>query len=205
MEAVLGLLLLLLGVSHVAGEETDCDGRYDGAQCYGLLGGTVVLRLMDNASVIPGYDWIKENIVILRQRNNMVLSNAIESRSLFVSYNGTFRINNLNMTDSGEYTLITFDSNGQKTGMRTLQLSFKEPKDPLIVLSAVLSVLLIFLIIGAVFIFIKKKNQSHKEEDSDQELTYAEVSVVQPQGRQVKQKMEVEVEYGQVKFSEQPK
>ncbi|XP_070769904.1 uncharacterized protein [Enoplosus armatus] len=33
-----------------SGVETYCDGRQDGAQCYGALGGTVVLQLMDNRS-----------------------------------------------------------------------------------------------------------------------------------------------------------
>ncbi|KAI3351784.1 hypothetical protein L3Q82_020621 [Scortum barcoo] len=56
MEVVFGLLLMLLGVCH--GVETSCDGRQDGAQCYGALGGTVVLQLMDSASEIFRYNWI---------------------------------------------------------------------------------------------------------------------------------------------------
>ena len=42
------------------------------------------------------------------------------------------------------------------------------------------------------------------EEEDDQELTYADVKIVQRQGRQMHQKTEMEVEYGQVKFSGQP-
>ncbi|KAL3044899.1 hypothetical protein OYC64_013218 [Pagothenia borchgrevinki] len=45
MQAVIGLLVMMLGASY--GLETYCDGRQDGAQCFGPLGGTVVLQLMD--------------------------------------------------------------------------------------------------------------------------------------------------------------
>ncbi|MEQ2299202.1 hypothetical protein AMECASPLE_012907 [Ameca splendens] len=40
IEAVVGMLVLLLGDSLVsfAAVETYCDGRQDGAQCYGVLG-----------------------------------------------------------------------------------------------------------------------------------------------------------------------
>ena len=43
-----------------------------------------------------------------------------------------------------------------------------------------------------------------KEEEDDQELTYADVNIVQRPGRQMHQKAEMEVEYGQVKFSGRP-
>ncbi|KAI9538974.1 hypothetical protein NQZ68_009051 [Dissostichus eleginoides] len=47
MQAVIGLLVMMPGASY--GLETYCDGRQDGAQCFGPLGGTVVLQLMDKA------------------------------------------------------------------------------------------------------------------------------------------------------------
>lgn len=43
------------------------------------------------------------------------------------------------------------------------------------------------------------------EEAGEQELTYADVRVLQRRGKPVKQREEVEVEYGQVKFSERPR
>ncbi|XP_050928238.1 uncharacterized protein LOC108899225 isoform X30 [Lates calcarifer] len=119
MEAVFGLLLMLLRVSH--GVETSCDGRQDGAQCYGALGGTVVLQLMDSASEIFRYEWSKNNkTAILQGGKNKKLINQIEKRSSFSD--GTFRINSLSRTDSGEYTLQTYDSSGQRSEQRTLQL-----------------------------------------------------------------------------------
>ncbi|XP_027136657.1 uncharacterized protein LOC104927053 isoform X4 [Larimichthys crocea] len=120
MEVVIGLLLMLLRVSH--GVETYCDGRQDGAQCYGALGGTVVLQLMDSASEISRYQLFKNKTSILSGIKNKIVSNLIADRSSFTPSNGTFRINNLSRTDGGEYTLTIFDSDGNSLKQRTLQL-----------------------------------------------------------------------------------
>ncbi|KAK2904101.1 hypothetical protein Q8A73_010758 [Channa argus] len=42
------------------------------------------------------------------------------------------------------------------------------------------------------------------KEDNEQEVTYADVRIMQQQGRQLQQTAEVEVEYGQVRFSGRP-
>ncbi|KAE8285948.1 hypothetical protein D5F01_LYC15627 [Larimichthys crocea] len=120
MEAVIGLLLMLLRVSH--GVETYCDGRQDGAQCYGALGGTVVLQLMDSASEISRYQLFKNKTAILSGIKNKIVSNLIADRSSFTPSNGTFRIHDLSWTDGGEYTLTIFDSDGHRSEQRTLQL-----------------------------------------------------------------------------------
>ncbi|XP_038559239.1 uncharacterized protein LOC119891565 isoform X3 [Micropterus salmoides] len=119
MEAVIGLLLMLLGVSH--GVET-CDGRQDGAQCYGALGGTVVLQLMDSASEIFRYQLLSKTTLILKGKKNQIVFNVMEDRSSFTPSDGTFRINRLSWTDAGEYTLEIFDSNGRRSEQRTLHL-----------------------------------------------------------------------------------
>ncbi|KAL7395360.1 hypothetical protein ABVT39_015124 [Epinephelus coioides] len=137
MEAVIGLLLMILGVSH--GVETSCDGRQDGAQCYGALGGTVVLRLMDSASEIFQYRWSNKTTVILYGRKNQIVSNEIENRSSFTPSDGTFRINNLSWNDGGEYTLITFDSDGRISEPQTLQLFTQAPVSSVLLVSECLS------------------------------------------------------------------
>ncbi|XP_042275552.1 T-cell surface antigen CD2-like [Thunnus maccoyii] len=330
MEAVVGLLVMLLGVSH--GVQTHCDGRQDGAQCYGALGRTVVLQLMDNASEIFKYQWKKtKTTTILHGRKDKIVSNLMEDRSIFTPSNGTFKINNLIRTDGAEYTLQTFDSNGRDLGQRTLQLSIQAPVssvlldseclsqgemrvscssegadspqyswtldghtltdaqllsgnnetnnitlkqdvsgrlvcsvrnhvssaskeekistcgfifinctlpdgtnisqwvfsanntlciDPtttltmitdtteknLPVLAGVLSALVILLMVGVAVVCSQRKKQNNKpKEEDDQELTYADVNIVQRPGRQMHQKAEMEVEYGQVKFSGRPR
>ncbi|XP_028444960.1 uncharacterized protein LOC114562631 isoform X2 [Perca flavescens] len=145
MEAEIGLLLMILGVSH--GVETYCDGRQDGAQCYGALGGTVVLQLMDSASEIFRYQWstkttIKANTtttIVLHGRKNVIVSNAIANRSFFTPSNGTFRINNLSWTDGGEYELEISDSDGLVSEQRTLQLTIQAPVSSVLLVSECLS------------------------------------------------------------------
>ncbi|XP_078116847.1 uncharacterized protein LOC144524448 isoform X4 [Sander vitreus] len=140
MEAVVGLLLMLLGVSH--GVETYCDGRQDGAQCYEALGGTVVLQLMDNASEISKYQWsinTTTTTIILDGTQKQIVFNAIANRSFFTPSNGTFRINNLSWTDGGEYTLQIFGSDGQVSERRTLQLTIQAPVSSVLLVSKCLS------------------------------------------------------------------
>ncbi|KAK9518022.1 hypothetical protein VZT92_023351 [Zoarces viviparus] len=137
MEAVIGLLVMLLGVSH--GVETHCDGRQNGAQCYGPLGGTVVLQLMTKASATRRYQWLNKTTVILDVRKNKILSNLIENRSSFTPSDGTFRIDKLSRTDAGEYRLITFDSDGNQLENRTLQLTIQAPVSSVLLDSECLS------------------------------------------------------------------
>ncbi|XP_063340870.1 uncharacterized protein LOC134635417 isoform X1 [Pelmatolapia mariae] len=135
MEAVFGLLLMWLGVSH--GVETSCDGRQDGAQCYGALGGSVDIQLIDSET--PKCELLKNSSKILYVGNNKVISNTIKDRSLFILSNGTFRIHNLSRNDSGKYTLETFDSNGHKLPERSLQLFIQAPVSSVLLVSECLS------------------------------------------------------------------
>ncbi|KAK2849198.1 hypothetical protein Q5P01_009032 [Channa striata] len=137
MEAVVGLLVMLLGVS--SGVETYCDGRQNGAQCYGALGGTVVLQLMENTSEISRFQWTKNNAVIIYWRNNSFIENKIQDRSLFTPSDGTLRINNLSRNDGGEYKLEIHDSNGQTLSERHLQFSIQAPVSSVLLVSECLS------------------------------------------------------------------
>lgn len=77
---------------------------------------------MDEASEKIKFQWTKEATTILNWRNGRLVTNTLESRSEFISNNGTFRISNLRGSDSGEYTLTFFGSDGKATGDRTLHL-----------------------------------------------------------------------------------
>ncbi|KAM9377234.1 peroxidasin homolog isoform 1-T3 [Pholidichthys leucotaenia] len=123
MEAVVGLLVVFLTVS--CGMDT-CDGRQNGAQCYGALGGTVVIQLMDNALETERYMWTKNKTQILRVRNNMVVFNLIEDRAVFIPSDGTLRINNLSRSDGGEYVLEAY-KHGKRFLIQSLQLSIQAP------------------------------------------------------------------------------
>ncbi|KAF3693860.1 Hemicentin-2 Precursor [Channa argus] len=136
MEAVVGLLVALLGVSH--GVETYCDGRQNRTQCYGALGGAVVLHLMDNAAG-KKIQWKKNNTNIMYWNNNTFVYNEIQDRSLFTPNNGKIRITHLSRIDGGEYKLQLFDSNGQISALRILQLSIQAPVSSVLLVSECLS------------------------------------------------------------------
>ncbi|XP_028315001.1 uncharacterized protein LOC114470848 isoform X12 [Gouania willdenowi] len=75
---------------------------------------------------------------------------------------------------------------------------------PLIGIS--LSALVFILLLALVVICVqKKKPNKPKEPQDDQELTYAAVKVVQRPGTLEVHRSEAEVEYGEVKFSQQPR
>ncbi|KAL3972946.1 ubiquitin carboxyl-terminal hydrolase 18/41 [Sarotherodon galilaeus] len=137
MEAVVGLLLMMCGVSH--GVETYCDGRQDGAQCYGALGGTVNIQLIDSTSEIPRYQLSKNSLKILDVKKNNVITKFKEQRCLISPGNGTFRLSNLKRNDSGSYTLQTFNSDGRTSGEWTLQLFIQAPVSSVLLVSECLS------------------------------------------------------------------
>uniref|UniRef100_A0AAQ4QEH7 Immunoglobulin V-set domain-containing protein n=1 Tax=Gasterosteus aculeatus aculeatus TaxID=481459 RepID=A0AAQ4QEH7_GASAC len=115
-------------VPKCSGVETHCDGRQNGAQCFGALGGTLVLQLrtkLDKASEIYKYQWSKNRTIILEGNNNKTSFNRIENRLFFTPSNGTLRINNLIRTDGGEYKLETFGLDGKTSDSRVQQLTIQ--------------------------------------------------------------------------------
>ncbi|XP_029020413.1 uncharacterized protein LOC114863993 isoform X2 [Betta splendens] len=136
MEAVVGLMVVLLGRCY--GVETYCDGRQNETQCYGALGGTVDVQLMDRASDVHRYQWIKGQRTILNGNKNGIVTDLTDQRYSFTLSNGTFRINNLSRNDGGEYQLELYDSEG-KNKKRTLHLTIQAPVGSVLLLSECLS------------------------------------------------------------------
>ncbi|XP_043984018.1 uncharacterized protein LOC122837614 isoform X2 [Gambusia affinis] len=197
MAAAVGLLLMILGVSQ--GLSAHCDVRKDGVQCNVTLGETVFLQLMDNASGIR-FDLKKENVNLLKGEKNGKVTNEIKDRSDFTSNNGTFRINDLKHSDSGEYNLTVFGPDGRLTETRTFHLSVQGSSSLRIglITSSICGVLLFFIILAVIYAWRKKQKRKETEDPTD--LTYAVVTTVQKTaGRSNKQKVEEEVEYGQIK------
>eukprot|EP00063_Salmo_salar_P093158 XP_014067993.1 PREDICTED: uncharacterized protein LOC106611884 isoform X1 [Salmo salar] len=131
MEAVLGLLVISAGVSHCL--ETSCDARQNGCQCYGALGGTVYLQLVTDATIYDELSFYKGSTgaetEILRMKKDIwvIRDTRIKDRVHFFINNGTFRLNNTRSTDSGEYRLETFNSEGKSSGIRGLKLFIEAP------------------------------------------------------------------------------
>ncbi|XP_076733437.1 uncharacterized protein LOC101487913 [Maylandia zebra] len=121
------------------GVETYCDGRQDGAQCYGALGGSVEIKLMDSTAKIPRYHLLKNSLKILDVRKKRILYNIIEHKFLLFPSNGTLRLNYLSRTDSGNYSLKSFDSDGKASDEQTLQLFVQAPVSSVLLVSECLS------------------------------------------------------------------
>ncbi|KAK1903591.1 Hemicentin-2 [Dissostichus eleginoides] len=73
------------------------------------------------------------------------------------------------------------------------------------IMAGVLSALVLLLVVGVAVICAQRKKSNQPTDEDEQELTYAVVKIKQRSGRQVQQRAEPEVEYGQVKFSERPR
>ncbi|XP_053284189.1 uncharacterized protein LOC128445495 isoform X3 [Pleuronectes platessa] len=124
MEAVAGLLVMLLAVSH--GVETTCDVRQkNGSQCYGALGGAVDLQLMDRTP--ERFEIHKNATKILLWKNNRFDLNMNPDKYSFTPNDGMLRISNLNRSDTDEYKLQIRNSDGALLEDRTLRLSIQAP------------------------------------------------------------------------------
>ncbi|XP_054890466.1 uncharacterized protein LOC129362770 isoform X1 [Poeciliopsis prolifica] len=197
MAAAVGLLLMLLGVSQ--GLSAHCDARKDGAQCSATLGETVFVRLIDDASGIR-FELRKEHVTLLRWRINETATNEIKDRSDFIPINGTFRISDLQHSDSGDYNLTVFSSDGKRAENRTLHLSVQGSSSLSIglITSSIFGIFLLF--ISLIVVYARRKKQKRRETEDPSDLTYAVVTTVQkPSRSSIKQKVEEEVEYGQIK------
>eukprot|EP00063_Salmo_salar_P093145 XP_014067980.1 PREDICTED: uncharacterized protein LOC106611878 isoform X2 [Salmo salar] len=121
------------GQYHPYGLETSCDARQNGSQCYGALGGTVYLQLMTDATIYDELSFYKGSTgaetEILKMKKDIwvIRDNPIKDRVHFFINNGTFRLNNTRSTDSGEYRLETFNSEGKSSGIRGLKLFIEAP------------------------------------------------------------------------------
>ena len=97
--------------------QTFCDGRQNGTQCYGALGGNVSLRLLDKTDAGRYYTWTQNNaLTILRVKKNraVITDRGHDGRSSFDVSSGTFKMSDITRSDAGHYVLTVIDaSTGQ--------------------------------------------------------------------------------------------
>ncbi|XP_061148516.1 uncharacterized protein LOC133162998 [Syngnathus typhle] len=158
------------------GMDTPCDGRREGALCYGPLGGEIVFSLVDKDT--SSFIWDKGRAPLVIVRNNQIRY-IFSKRFSFTPNNGRLKIENLTRNDSGNYTLSSFSNEGVERQSRTLQLFIEDGSKSnqrnnyLLIMRGVLSALFILLLIGLVVVYKQKKKQSSIE--AEEELTYANV------------------------------
>ncbi|XP_035618684.1 uncharacterized protein LOC118376109 isoform X1 [Oncorhynchus keta] len=205
MEAVFGLLGILVGVSH--GMVTSCDARQN-RSCYAALGGTVYLQLVTDARAyeIPlKKDSNGNTIRIFRTKDNeVIIHDSITARSHFFISNGTFMINNTERTDLAEYVIVTFDKNGKSLGTRGLQLLI-EVIIWMVAGSLAAVVIVLVMVLGVYCVQKKNKPSKTPANDDSQVVEYADVRILKKQMRQKETEASIEVEYGQFKTLQGPR
>lgn len=126
MKAVAGLLLLFLSLCCVGyGVETSCDGRQNNTKCYGPLGGSIVIQLLNHTSRTSRFRWYFNSTVILEMSRGKYVANKLKEGSVISNENIT--LHNLNWNDAGNYTLELINSEGVRTDKWILQLMIQAP------------------------------------------------------------------------------
>ncbi|XP_054915892.1 uncharacterized protein LOC129379226 isoform X16 [Poeciliopsis prolifica] len=125
MKAVIGLQLMLIGVC--CGVESSCNARKKDVRCFGALGGTVNLRIMDTATTLPEFIWAKQRSQLFHWMSQKIVARTEDNRFSFFPHNGIVKITNLRRHDSGLYQLVVFKEGRKRKVIRTLKLFIEAP------------------------------------------------------------------------------
>ncbi|KAL0974040.1 hypothetical protein UPYG_G00214590 [Umbra pygmaea] len=146
MEAVLGLLLILAGVSEglqnnyglsegpqerglkTSGLENFCYFNQNETDCYGPLGGNVYLHLSCDAKDYDEYTLTKDNEknIVKMKHNKSIIDESLRNQTKFFVNNVTLVIQYTEMNDSGVYKLQMFEK-GASQCIRDLRLTIEAP------------------------------------------------------------------------------
>jgi hypothetical protein len=82
-------------------------------QCFGSLGGTVEVQLPARTSQDDIYKLKKNNVTIVNNRSVNNRSETTDRRYSFIVRSGIFTIEDVNMKDTGEYSMDVHDADGK--------------------------------------------------------------------------------------------
>lgn len=96
--------------------DTICNATHNTSQCTVTLGGNIYIQVMNNSTgyrlhlkkLLPNGD----NEVFTVKRGTVRISNAFKNRTEVFVNNGTFKIQNVQREDAGQYTGEIYDTNG---------------------------------------------------------------------------------------------
>ncbi|XP_059919704.1 uncharacterized protein si:zfos-741a10.3 [Gadus macrocephalus] len=189
------VLLLLIGVAD--GVETFCNATQPHiiTQCFGSLGGTVEVLLSTKTKQDYIYKLKKNNVTVNR-------SETTDSRYSFIVSTGIFTIKDVNMKDTGEYSMEVHDADGKQVAYTecylTIQVTALVP-----IIAGSLSAMALLLIV-ALGVYCAKKHKTSRDTTEAEDVTYADVSVLQRRGQR-REEGEGEVEYGAVREAPGPR
>ncbi|XP_024284860.1 uncharacterized protein LOC121838660 isoform X2 [Oncorhynchus tshawytscha] len=202
MLVVFGLLVMLTGLSNGT-EEKSCDARQN-MSCHGALGETVYLQLMNNATgseLIFKKDPTGASIKIFTMKNNtVIIHDSIKARSEFFINIGTFRISNTEKSDSGEYVLEIYYSNGTHLSTGGVQLiigAYHAGESYGTVIGSLVAVVLVLTVVVGPYCIHKRRTPSQiPDADESPELEYADINILKKMEKH--REVPEDVEYGQV-------
>lgn len=112
------ILVMLAGVTHAffPAAETKCNATQNTSQCSATLGGAVYIQLMTSAS---GHQLRCKKelstgplIVFSLKRETVTVPEPFRNRTQFFIHNGTMKITNVEVNDSGAYSVEIFTQDG---------------------------------------------------------------------------------------------
>ncbi|XP_033829498.1 uncharacterized protein LOC117377233 isoform X1 [Periophthalmus magnuspinnatus] len=115
MGPVWTLLLLHFAQAETRDAEGLCDARVNNALCYGALGGTIKIQLMDSGSTTHRCIWKHNDRTVFDWKDNTVKRNEFKNRSVFNSSTGIIQIQNLTKIDNDSYSLEFYNQKAERT------------------------------------------------------------------------------------------
>lgn len=163
-------ILIFPGVSYgiMTPGDTICNATHNTSQCTVTLGGNIYIQVMNNSTgyrlhlkkLLPNGD----SEVFTVKRGTVRISNAFKNRTEVFVNNGTFKIQNVQREDAGQYTGEIYDTNGVFLWKLHVKLDVKENYWPIVVIvSGSVAALLIVMVMS---FCICKKVRTRKQSGS---------------------------------------
>ncbi|XP_052363769.1 uncharacterized protein LOC118376137 isoform X1 [Oncorhynchus keta] len=180
------------------GMVTSCNATQN-MSCYGALGGTVYLQLMNDATgseLTFKKDPTGAQTVIFKIKQNKIVHEFIKARSEFFINNGTLKINSTERSDSAEYSLEIFKSDGLYLDTRVVQLIIGGGSYGTAIGSLVAVVLVLAVVVGAYCIRKRRTPPQASDAVESPELECDDITILKKREKQ--REVPEEVVYGQI-------
>ncbi|XP_021416590.2 si:zfos-741a10.3 [Oncorhynchus mykiss] len=190
--------LLIMSAESSYGMVTFCNATQN-MSCYGALGGTVYLQLMNDATgseLTFKKDPTGSRTVIFKIKQNKIIHELIKARSEFFINNGTLKINNTERSDSAKYSLEIFNSDGLYLDTRGVQLIIGGGSYGTAIGSLVAVVLVLAVVVGAYCIRKRRNPPQASDAVESPELECDDITILKKREKQ--REVPEEVVYGQI-------
>ncbi|MEQ2274949.1 hypothetical protein XENORESO_016378 [Xenotaenia resolanae] len=166
------LLLVLAGGCHafLPPTETKCDANQDTSPCSPVVGGSVCIKLLNNATNYKLKCFKDDFLFVTCNRGNLEIVEAYKNRTKFFIGTGTLKITNVERSDTGQYKVERYNPDGQQENDIVFSLQVKEDIF-FILVRACLALGAVLLIVLVVCCICRKKQQT-KSKGSQAKAAY---------------------------------